>query len=217
MNAQATTQQWQHTLHLRQFTVFIAQSHDGVVEDFIDESLLIVIRDIHLLQGHCIGLTLLPAETENNQRQIASVTTHSHNLLQVAQVGFALSFQHLLGVHVGRFCCTLQGCQSFVEIVFPKLTFFIYHHVHSIPTSWKQVVLQWHRALVCIDHMTRLMFDSADPFCKFPGIGDGRRQENQANGVWEKNHDLLPHHSTIAISHVVHLIKHHPCHFSGNI
>ena len=60
-------------------------------------------------------------------------------------------------------CGVLQGRQGLVEVVLPELALFIHHHVHAITPSWKQIVLERNWALVRVNHMTRLMLDSASP------------------------------------------------------
>ena len=70
-----------------------------------------------------------------------SWVAHSYDLFQISQIGFALSFQHLLGIHIRWLSSTLKSCQSFMEIIFSELSFLINNHVHTITTSWKQVVL----------------------------------------------------------------------------
>mmetsp|Transcript_75971 Transcript_75971/g.232526 ORF Transcript_75971/g.232526 Transcript_75971/m.232526 type:complete len:553 (-) Transcript_75971:769-2427(-) len=178
VDAEAAAQQRQHALHLRKLAVLVAQRHDRVVEHLVDELLLLIVRDVQLLQRDRVGLALLSAEGENDHGQVAAVVAHTHDLLQVRHVGLAPPLQLLLRLDAGGLRGLLQNGHSAVEIILFELPLLIDDHVYAIATIGEQVVLQGHRSFLRVDHMARLVLDPANPLRELPGVRDRGRQEN---------------------------------------
>mmetsp|Transcript_99450 Transcript_99450/g.221922 ORF Transcript_99450/g.221922 Transcript_99450/m.221922 type:complete len:392 (-) Transcript_99450:906-2081(-) len=183
VDPQATAQKRKHALDLWQLPIFVAKSHDGVVEDLVDELLLLVIGDVHLLERDCVGLAFLSAEREDDEWQIPSVAAHPDNLLKISAIGTATLLLHLLCVDVVGIGGLLQRPKSFVEVVFTELPLLVHNHVDPIPTGREEVVLERHWPLLGIDDVARLVLDTADPLCELPGIRDCGAEKDESHGV----------------------------------
>ncbi len=77
-------------------------------------------------------------------------------------------------------------------------------------------MLERGRSILGVYYVADLMFDGAYPFSKLPRVWDGGRQKDESHLRVQEDHGLFPDHSSLFISHVVHLIKDDPCDFSGD-
>mmetsp|Transcript_8957 Transcript_8957/g.23121 ORF Transcript_8957/g.23121 Transcript_8957/m.23121 type:complete len:409 (-) Transcript_8957:529-1755(-) len=217
VDAQALAQERQHTLHLRQLAIFVRERHDGIVEYLINQPLLVVIRDVHLLQRYRVCLALLAAEGEDDDRQIAAVAAHADNLLEVGPAGLAALLQRLLRLDVGCVRGRLKRGQGAVEVVLAEVALLIYHHVDPFAARGKEVVLERDWSLLRVDDVAGLVLYSADPLRELARVRDRGGEEDQAHRVRQQDNGLLPDDTAVTISHVVHLVKHYPSHLTANL
>mmetsp|Transcript_106651 Transcript_106651/g.306834 ORF Transcript_106651/g.306834 Transcript_106651/m.306834 type:complete len:360 (-) Transcript_106651:293-1372(-) len=217
VDAQASSQQRQHALHLGQLAVLVAECHDRVAEDLVDEPLLVVVRHVQLVEGDGVRLALLSAEGEDDDWQVASVVAHADDLLQVRGARLPTAPQLLLGLHPGGFGRLLERGDGFVEVVLPELALLVHDHVYSISTYREEVVLKRHWPLLGVDHVAWLVLNPADPLRELPGVRDRGGQEDQPDGVGQQDNGLLPDHPSVSVSHVVDLIEDHPSHLPADV
>ena len=70
--------------YLWEFLVIIRQSVDGVVEDLLHESLLLVCVEVQLGHLHGVRLAVLLTEAEHDDWRKLPLKNHLHNLVAVA-------------------------------------------------------------------------------------------------------------------------------------
>lgn len=86
----------------------------------------------------------------------------------------------------------------------------------TLTTGRIYVVLQGHRAIICVNDMARLLVKMANPFRKLPSIRNSSGQEDKVHVIRQEDNSLFPDHTALFVSHVMNFIKYHPSDFSND-
>lgn len=205
-----------HCLDLGQVLIILIEDVDGVLEDEIYLLFLVLCGEV-VLSTDWLGIWLYVLFAETKDDHWVEVLFHDdlYDFEQVrALVGFLLV---LLGIHADHVDGLAHHLHCLVEVLLVELALVIHHHVQSFSTRGAEVMLQRHRPVVRIHHVTGLLPELRDPGRELARVTDRGRQEDVSHVSRQHNDGFLPDHSSLLVPHVVHLIEYDPFYFSHDL
>mmetsp|Transcript_10028 Transcript_10028/g.22781 ORF Transcript_10028/g.22781 Transcript_10028/m.22781 type:complete len:223 (-) Transcript_10028:501-1169(-) len=208
MDSDTSPQNGEQTLNLWKLSVCITEKLDGTIKDLGNESLFSNCCDVNSLHCHKLLLALCSTEGEYYQRELASINTLLNHLFKIATTETpnpALLWTLTQEIDRKRFL--FQQVHARLESIVIEVPIIAHEDCHLSLTCGYNAVLQRDGSTLCRDDMAGSPLQAHNPPSKLTRVWNSCGQKHHLHTVREQDHDLFPYHTTVAVAHVMHLIK----------